>query len=334
MKSLAKATRQSIALFCAASVFAGNACAAQYCVSSDTGLVSALGSAAASAEGDEIRFLQGDILINTDIAPNQINGSLSLRGGYLMGCSVRPNSASKTVLTGNGRNFSLFLNDDNLLLERMDFVGQTLVSVGGTIANPLISMILVTRSRFLNAPLLIASYSHDVRVENSLFLGGGLALESYYTPVTQRYGAISVVNCTATATGAVDGLSVLQGTAPSSVVLPVPVLLNNISYGNTIDLNLATPTLVSHSIYRSTQLAQNGAFTAQSQANLRLDPKLDAKFRPTAPDSPAINSASNDAFPLGPIEKVDDYAGNPRQIGLRIDRGAYETSGVMLPAPF
>ena len=214
----------------------------------------------------------------------------------------------------------------------MDFIGQSLVSIGGNIANPLISMILVARSRFLNAPFLIASYSHDVRVENSLFIGGGLSIEGYYTPLTQRYGAISVVNCTAV--GAANGISVLQGQAPASAVRPVPVLLNNISYGNTNDLNLATPALISYSIYRTVQLTQIGEITAQSQQNLRVDPQLDANFSPTVPSSPAINSGSIDAFPLGPIEKVDDYVGNPRQVGPRIDRGAYETAGVMLPGSF
>jgi hypothetical protein len=317
-----------VSLLCMTIAFATHASAAQYCVSSDTGLVSALSSAAASLEADEIRLVQGNISVNSDIAPNQINGALSLRGGYLSGCSTRPSSGSKTVLSGTARNFYLFLNDDNLLIERLDFVGQSLVSISGNIANPLISMILVTRSRFLNAPFLIASYSHDVRVENSLFVGGGLKIEGYYTGFTQRYGAISVVNCTSV--GAATGISLLQAWGPSSIVPPAPVLLNTISYGNTTDLDLRTPTLLSHNIYRSIHLEQNGLVTSQSQANLRVDPMLDANYRPVL-SSPAINSGSNDAFPLGPIEKVVDYAGNPRRVGAAIDRGAYETTGVMLP---
>ena len=96
--------------------FACSASAAQYCVSNEAGLLSALNSAAASVEPDEIRFVQGGITISSDMAPNQINGALSLRGGYANGCAQRPNTGSKTVLKGSGRNFRLFLNDDNLLL--------------------------------------------------------------------------------------------------------------------------------------------------------------------------------------------------------------------------
>jgi hypothetical protein len=303
--------------------------AAQYCVSSDTGLVSALNAAAASAEPDEIRLVQGNININTDIVPNQINGALSLRGGYLNGCTKRVSSASKTALVGTARSFHLFLNDDNLLIERLDFVGQSLVSISGNIANPLVSMILVTRSGFLNAALHVESFSHDVRVENSLFVGGGLRVAGYYTPVTERFGAISIVNCTAV--NAANGISILQGATPVGATRPIPLLLNTISYGNTTsDLDLRTPTLVSHSIYKSIHLEQEGALTAQSQQNLSVDPQLDANHRPSS-RSRAIDSGSNDAFVLA-IERVKDYAGNARKLGLGIDRGAYEAEGVAFPS--
>jgi hypothetical protein len=309
-------------LLCVAIGCAFDATAAQYCVNNSAGLVSALTSAAASAEADEVRFTQGSITINTDIVPSQINGALSLRGGYLAGCAERASNASKTLLHGSGRKFHLFLNDHDLLLERMDFIGQSLVSVGGNIANPLISMILVTRSRFLNTRLWIESYSHDVRVENSLFITGGLRIDGFYTPVTQRYGQLSVVNCTAY--GGDNGITIKQSPAEVSTPLKVPMLLNNISFGNAIsDLNLRTPTLVSYNIYGTVGFAGNGGLTAQSQQNLQQDPLLDSNYRPTF-GSPAIDSGTNVAFPSGPIAQARDYSGNARLVGSHIDRGASE----------
>ena len=63
-----KLLKLSLAVALAASVFTSSAShAAQYCISSETALVSALTIATSSAEDDEIRFVKGLLNINVNL---------------------------------------------------------------------------------------------------------------------------------------------------------------------------------------------------------------------------------------------------------------------------
>lgn len=304
--------------------------AAQFCVAGATALHSALLTAAASPEDDEIRVRALTIAVTADLAtPNQVHGALSLRGGYDVGCAQRASNA-KSTLVSDLRRLQLFLDDHGLLIERIDFSGFREVHVTGNMANALDGTIRINRSAFRNGRdgLVVESWGFDVQIENSLFTGNGDA--SYGAGLSVRglrnvahTSAIRIVNTTV-----VDnrlGVHVL----PEFPANPGPVieLSNVISHGNALgDLLLEREVLLRYSTIGVIDWIGAGALHERSSGNLGIDPQLNASYRPL-PGSHVIDSGTDAAFPGGTLFFATDYAGSIRKVGARVDRGAFEYSG-------
>lgn len=324
-----KLLKLSLAL--AASVFTSSAShAAQYCITAETALVSALTIATSSAEDDEIRFVKGllNINVNLDAMP-KILGSLALRGGYDAGCTSRSDSQAMTQIKSQNNRIRLFpRQQSNITIERLDFDGLESFMVFDNIAETpgAYGLVLVSRSAFRNSDvgLWVSVLRHDVAVENSLFINNnrnssssGLILDNYYNTSTGQSSAARVSNCTLR--GNSFGLWIENGSVgPNS---QIPSVVNVISYGNVIDLVLSRPAYVHHSMYRSLSTTDTGALSSGSGNNSSTDPLLDANHRPKS-GSRAIDSGDNAAVAV-PLT-ARDYYGNTRIIGATVDRGAVE----------
>jgi hypothetical protein len=311
-------------LFVAAIPAAG---AADWCVASATALYGALNTAALSPEADDIRLVKGTISVTFEMDPGvRVEGDLEIRGGFDAGCATRANAAAQTRLEGPGRRLRLVIDDIDILLERVVFSGFAEASIGDNVAGSGVpgNRIVVRRTGFLDGSqgLRIGVLRHDVRVESSLFArnaGTGLRIEQIDSDAAPHPFA-EVVFATVVDNG--DGIAVF-GFSPQGMQ---PLYVSNtISYGNTgDDYRLEGPVQLSHGIHRNIAVLANGTVDPRSRANLASDPRLDAKYRPLVPFSPAINSGDNAALGFG--FNARDYAGNARKIGSTVDRGAFESS--------
>ena len=107
-----------------------------------------------------------------------VQGALAIRGGYLPGCPEARNANAMSSLQGPGNSgISLQVFRGDLTLERLqfgNFTGINISPVGFVDRSTRVGQILVQRCAwFANQHgLLINTRRHDVRVENSLFIGG------------------------------------------------------------------------------------------------------------------------------------------------------------------
>ena len=320
----------SLALASAASVFTSSAShAAQYCINSETAFFSALSTSAISVEDDEIRLVKGLLNINFNInSPQNINGDLSLRGGYDAGCSTRADLQAMTQIKAQDNSIELRPKpSSDIFIERMDFDGMEAFNIYDNFDGDLgaFGLIYVSRSAFRNANrgLWIHSFRHDVRVENSLFINNnqtynstGLEITNFFNFDAQQDYLVSVVNCTMR--GNTHGVVINRGLAGPRLT---PTLVNTISTDNVIDVKLARRTYIHHSMFKTLSLGMEGELTTGSGNNLSTDPLLDVNHRPKS-GSLAIDSGDNAAVAV-PL-KARDYYGNTRIIGPTVDRGAVE----------
>ncbi len=307
--------------------------AAQFCVSSDTGLYSALLTASASTEDDEIRLVKGSFNVNFDFGSSgKITGDLALRGGYDAGCATRSTAAAMTRLNAQGQGFRLFPRQaSDLTIERIDFDGFSSIKIVDNVAEPAgpYGLVLVSRSAFRNAQmgLGVSLLRHDVHIENSLFVNNqtlptsrGLLLETFHNPGTGQTSIASVVNCTLRNNSV--GLTLGEGT--TGAASPPTLIANTIASENSqTDIELFQPAELRYNLYSTLALHQTGSLAAASTNNLRSPALLDPSHRPL-PGSRAINSGENSYFPT-PL-KVRDYYGNARIANVVIDRGAVESN--------
>lgn len=307
--------------------------AAQFCVSSDTGLYSALLTASASVDDDEIRLVKGSFNVNFDFGSSgKITGDLALRGGYEEGCATRLSAAAMTRLKAQGQGFRLFPRQaSDLTIERIDFDGFRSINIVDNIAEPAgrYGLVLVSRSAFRNAQmgLDVTLLRHDAHIENSLFVDNkalptsrGLFLETFHNPGTGQTPIASVINCTLRNNSV--GLTLGEGTTGAA---SAPTLIANTiaSENSQTDIELFRPTELRYSLYSTLVLGPSGTLAASSTNNLRSPAMLDPSHR-SLPGSRAINSGENSFFPT-PL-KARDYYGNARITNVVIDRGAVESN--------
>jgi hypothetical protein len=305
--------------------------AAEFCVGTSADFLAALETAADSPEDDTIRVV-GTTLTLPDPVIQFIEGALAIRGGYAPNCpeSRNPAAISSLVGAGTGR-FGFQLYDDDLTLERLQFGDMTGVSVlpGGFGEKTRSGQVLVQRCAFLanQTGLLISTLRHDVRIENSLFIGSQANGGNIYT------GAGLSVERSVAATADLD-ITVINNTSfgnkngfvfgNTNAGFTPPQLLNSISYNNRVrDLTLRQPVVLQNSVWITEDFNFGGGPHSSSSNNLQADPQLDGNYRPLQPGSPAIDSGND--FPAGGLP-LRDHAGGARRVGSRVDRGAYESS--------
>ena len=106
-----------------------------FCVDTTMGLQTALTTAAANAQDDEVRIVQGTYVGNFDYASTQAN-KLRVLGGYTAGCAGRTLDPVNTLLDGHQTNIVLVLSAPdvaaNLLIEGLTLrKGKTTSGAGG-----------------------------------------------------------------------------------------------------------------------------------------------------------------------------------------------------------
>jgi hypothetical protein len=305
---------------------------AQYCITSETALYSALMNSAISPEADDIRLVKGLININVNLDTTQkINGDLALRGGYDAGCTTRADVAAMTKVMSQNNRIRLFpRQESSITIERLDFDGLESFLVVDNITNTAgdYGLVLVSRSAFRNGHtgLLISVLRHNVRVENSLFINNnrtasstGLTVETAYNSNTGQDATASLVNCTLRG----NGVGVWIGSWIAGPNLTASSIVNSISTGNVVDVILARPTQVRYSMYGTLSSTDSGVLAAGSIRNSIANPLLDANQRPGS-NSRAIDNGDSAAVPIP--AKARDYYGNTRIQGQAVDIGAVEIS--------
>jgi hypothetical protein len=112
------------ALLLAAITFAPWASAFNYCINtSSSNFNSALILAAASPADDEIRLVQGTYTL-TSSQSHDVDGDLSLRGGWNAGCTIQglnPTDTTITSATPQANTLSLRFFSSSALIERLHF---------------------------------------------------------------------------------------------------------------------------------------------------------------------------------------------------------------------
>ena len=316
--------------------FAAASQAAQYCVSSDADLRTAVIAAAQSPEADQIRFVRSTIALNGDVDPGiKVEGNVQLRGGYASGCASRASEKHVTRINGNDYRINFLMRGAaDLDVEQMRFYGLDQFVVGDNIAEPQgpYGEVRITRSafrEFRNGPIFTL-LRHHLRISNSLFADNeaGVSVEGFYNSNVGISTRIELVNCTVMQNE--FGVQVLSGSTGATTT--PPSIVNRIISGNLYaDLALDQPTIVRHSMYRTLELSGQGALHSNSYANLSSAPMLDSNFLPRS-QSPAIDSGDDSAigYPIIP----PDFAGKPRKRGPHVDRGALEVQPPSVVFPF
>jgi hypothetical protein len=303
-----------------------------YCVNTSSNFNSALILAAASPADDEIRLVQGTYTL-TSTQSYDVAGDLSLRGGWNAGCTIQglnPTDTTITSATPQANTLKLKYFTGSALIERLHFsqMGGLVVGEAGAYSS-VIGEFRVQKNRFSgnNFGLSVNSSSHDVVVQNNLFLNNdgtsvGLSGINLYLSGGASNGAAIALDVTFnTITGGRLGTYIFGGASYRRA----PRLQNNIvrNAANT-DLILQNNIAVyaSHNILGTRQLSDGATLTADVQ-NLDVDPQLAILSYVPMTGSPAANSGT---YAISGGVPNSDYDGSARVIGIAPDRGAQESS--------
>ena len=189
----------------------------------------------------------------------------------------------------------------SITIERLDFDGLESFSVIDNIAEVTgdYGLVLISRSAFRNAHagLRVSVLRHNVRVKNSLFINNnragsstGLFVETAFNSNTGQDATANVVNCTLRG----NGVGAWIGSWVAGPNLTASSIVNTISTGNIVDVILARPTQIRHSMYSTLSTSDAGALAAGSIRNSTANPLLDANHRPGL-NSRAIDSGDSAA---------------------------------------
>jgi hypothetical protein len=312
----------ALSLLAMGAVHTNQARAATFCADDTTELVFALASAAQSAEDDEVRVRSGTFALTSNVTLT-FNGALALRGGWSLGCLVQSNNPGASVISSSTPgSFGMVLRprDGDLTVERLTFDrldGLVLQDLGTSAS--VVADIHLQRSRFIDNDFgpLVRPRDKRVRIENNIITGSGqralqIQRESATAPLTVDAHNNTIV-------GSSEGIRV-TGT------LGTVRLRNNVIDGNDLNPGIVivdgVVTVNHNSLDGGFTYIGGGSASPAFDNDLVIDPMFDAAFVPQA-GSPLINSGSN-AIPGG-LPSVD-FAGSPRRIGSRVDRGAREST--------
>lgn len=266
------------------------------------------------------------------------NGS-QLLGGYGNDCSTRDIQVGNTKFDDStgGTYRDAFDIGGNATIEGISWImpGGMTFTIGALNGVAPASVILFTRNAFMNQPSngrFSISWYGQSGDGNTLRVVDNLVADNHVLTGYCAFGVsvhfsnpdVEVINNTIVAnSGSEIGGCMLNddGGDPGTATYQ---LYNNIFYGNGDDTSdLATDNgkliLVNNVI---------GSFAGQSpehqEGTQTGDPKLNASYQPIqSPPSPVINTGNN-SVPGG--APTVDINGNPRIVGGRIDRGAFEST--------
>lgn len=323
-------------------VAAPDARAALFCVDSETELTGALVSSLVNNQQNEIRLVSGSYTMPdgwSNLGTSAFPQALKLSGGWNSDCTTRVTiNPASTTIQGQSSSSSrwLFTAEASLIIDGLNFVQTAGVVLSSPYdCTPFGQEFLVRRVRVSNSVSGIGLWSsmtaftscHDVRIENSLVVGGalnGIEIQCFNDAV----GGYRLVNNTVRDHDGTDFVATYDSQSCAGNSFGADSLHNNVFGSMQLDAN--TPR-AHNNIYSSLSSMNGGGFFSGSSDNLVGDPQLDpVNYRPVEPGSPAINSGTSNV-PGG--LPAADIAGDPRAIGGIPDRGAYESS-VVPPGPF
>ena len=315
------------------------------CVSNVTGLVAALASFDTQPDSTlTIRLVQGDYPIGNALGGELYNQhstvSLQVLGGYTAGCAGREIDPANTIIDGLDENQSgfgfIFNHDASALLEGLTF----------------------TRMHSFNSPLPAAAIdlaqevgegdSGTYVVRYCRFIGNtGHGILGLSGPIMTVFSSVFADNNVTSSTAGVIWAQ-MNYEANNEVVVTNNTLANNIGtallidefdestdrisdvsdnifWGNTHDFSLLDVHAGNPPLLESYNIISTLTGLAPATTDLAVDPRFNAGLDnyTLALNSPAINSG--DPFPLFGWPALD-AAGNPRVVGSRVDRGAYEST--------
>ncbi|HEY2396980.1 MAG TPA: choice-of-anchor Q domain-containing protein, partial [Rudaea sp.] len=278
----------------------------------------------------------------------QISSGSEILGGYNNDCSTRSIAVGNTTFTDSGITDSI-VDDGAFPLGDFTLEGVTwsvrngvwLLSGFAPFNAKTGSMVLLRRNAFINAPNngpnILWEQTDDggsiVRIVENLFasnaIGSHCALSVEATggsPAVQVINNTVVDNSGSGARGACfDNVNYPpEGTSGNATYY----IYNNIFFGSgskdleILDENRTTQlALLYDNVVGSRVAGTSPEFETNTQTG---DPKLDGNYQPIqAPVSPVINTGNNSV--PGGLPSVD-LAGQPRLVGSRVDRGAYEST--------
>ncbi len=321
---------------------APNAHAALFCVDTENELTGALTLSMINGQQNEIRLVSGSYSMPDgwqNPSASAFPQALKLSGGWNGDCSTRMtvNPASTTIQGQSSSNARwIFSARASVIIDGLGFVQTAgLVLSAPNDCTPFGQEFIIRRVRISNSVSGIGQWSsltafascHDVRIENSLIVGGaldGMEIQCF----NDAAGSYRLVNNTVRDHAGLDFVAAYDSASCGGNQLGADSMFNNVFGSMQLDAN--TPRAYNN-IYSSLSSTGGGGFFAGSSNNLAVDPQLDpATYRPVEPGSPAINSGATNV-PGG--LPAADIAGDPRVVGGIPDRGAYESS-VVPPGPF
>jgi hypothetical protein len=296
--------------------------AATYCADDTAELVLAITSAAQSAEDDEVRVRSGTFSLTADIFA-VMNGALRLSGGWTASCllqSSNPGSSRITTATPGQYGIVLRARDGDLTVERLTFDRLDRMELRDSGASSsVVGEIRLSRNRFIGNDVgpVVATKDTNVRVENNIVTGSlGRTFQFDRSAATAPFVADIFNN---TFVDGTEGVRIL-GT-PGAVRLSNNVMDGAYASGGVVIVSGAV-TVNHNSFDGGFTFSSGGSASPQFDNVVGIDPMFDADFVPRAGSS-LINSGSNNI--AGGLPSVD-FAGGPRRIGSRVDRGARETT--------
>lgn len=296
--------------------------AATWCADTTQELVLALASAAQSADDDEVRVRSGTFSITSNI-DLPINGALSVRGGWSINCLLQSNDpGSSRITTATPGEFNILLRqrDGDLSIERLTFDrldGVALQDVGN--GSSVVDEIRLQRNRFINNDFgpIVRAGDKNVRVENNIVIGS-LQRSFQFDRSTATAPIVADIHNN-TFVGGTEGVRI-TGT-PGTVRLRNNVMDGTYASGGIV-IASGVVTVNHNSLDGGFTYIGGGSASPAFDNDLVIDPMFDAAFVPQD-GSPLINSGTN-SIPGG-LPSVD-FAGSPRRIGSRVDRGAREST--------
>jgi trimeric autotransporter adhesin len=306
--------------------------AVNYCVSNTAALTAALNTASNTSADDEIRIAVGTYTL-TSLQSYEVSGDLKLRGGWNAGCTIQSENPADTVITSStpqSNYLRLEHGSSSVLIERLHFsqMGGLWIRESGAYST-VVGEFRIQRNRFSgnNFGLQVSSGSHDVRIDNNIFLnndgtsGAGSGRNLRISGSANAGASISLDVVLNTMLGARFGIDFFGG----ADFRRTPRFQNNIVW-NSSDADLLLQgnqaIFAGHNIIGTRSLLSGASISTDFQ-NLNVDPQLSAVSNIPTINSPAINSGTTSMVGALP---TSDYDGSPRLIGIAPDRGAHETS--------
>lgn len=293
--------------------------AAEVCVDTPLELQAAIANAQSNLQEDVIKLERGlyDIPNGLGYTGSGLftGGSLRLLGGYGPDCESRQVDPANTVLHGQGSSNARvqFHNMQHALeIDGIGFYALHAMSLSSADCSQSTGTLSLRRLRIEagnGIGLTLDSGCADYRLENLLLAGhqaSGIAI-SIRGPADLEMVHASVVN------NGGAGLAVVDASGPAMVQVD-----SSIFWGNAVDIDAFVTFYGNHNSFGN--MTGNGSMTGSNNDN--DNPLLDGSYRPSEPNSPAINSG--DPSPSGGLPPTDQV-GQPRAVDGYPDRGAFET---------